>query len=165
MEGTDIKNKRFTLEYLQFLGSCKTEGLIELTEQKQSELAMAGNMGTRLFTSTWTPKAISMRDTANSDNDWLRIPLGSCKIKTIVKDIEYHHPNLPQSDDFRLIVGTYERTCNTFGKEQGVKDEVFKFRALIRANPFNQTYSYQTADWGALDAGQLEDTEHHSIMA
>jgi hypothetical protein len=106
----------------------------------------------KAYTLEWTPKAIQLRDKTFSDADWIGIPLGKCKVETIVKDIEYHNPLLPQSDDYRLVLGTYEFTPNDFGKSQGNTVGVFKFRALIKLNPFNQTYSFVDGDWGKVDA-------------
>src|ERR1039458_4441388 len=96
--------------------------------------------------------ALGLRDEKHSDTNWLRIPLGVCKVRTIVKDVEYHRSGLPQSDDYRLVMGTYEVMPNAFGKGQGLPQSVFKFRALIKLNPFNQTYSYAAGDWGKVDA-------------
>ena len=106
----------------------------------------------KVYKLEWTPKAIELRDKKLSDADWIRIPVGKCKVETIVKDIEYHNPPLPQGDDFRLVLGTYELTPNDFGKGQGYTVGVFKFRALIKLNPFNQTYSVVVGDWGKVDA-------------
>lgn len=100
----------------------------------------------------WTSKALGLRDEKYSTADVLCIQLGACKVRTVVKDIEYHNPNLSQSDDFRLVVGTYEIKPNDFGKSQGVVDNVFKFRAVIKLNPFNQTYSFVVGDYGKIDA-------------
>lgn len=152
MEQADLKNKRFPIQLLEGLEAWKEVGLIEYTEQKQSELALIGSMGTRRFTVTPKQKAIDASDPTLSTSDVLYIPLGTCTVLSIVKDVEYQNPLLPQSDDFRLVVGTYRRSYNEFSRTQGAsEDEVFKFRALMKVNPFNQTYSFQGADWGNID--------------
>jgi len=131
-------------QYMEFLFAAQKDGL--LTVEKFSD-----NNQDR-YNVKWTPKALTLRDEKYSDANWLRIQSGVCKVQTIVKDVEYHNLNLPQSDDFRLVMGTYEIKPNDFGKSQGDGDGIFKFRALIKLNPFNQTYSYVTGDWGKIDA-------------
>jgi len=147
-------------EYMKFLLAAQKDGLI--TIEKTSDNTDNGQFygdfaGQKYYNVAWTPKALGLRDEKNSDADWLRIPLGACKVKTIVKDIEYHNPNLSQTDDFRLVMGTYEDKPTDFGKSQGATGivgefGVFKFRVVIKLNPFNQTYSYVTGDWGKIDA-------------
>ena len=129
---------------MEFLFAAQKDGLI--TVEKFSD-----NNQER-YNVKWTPKALTLRDEKNSDIHWLRIPLGACKVQTIVKDIEYHNPNLSQTDDFRLVMGTYEDKPTDFGKSQAGEYGVFKFRVVIKLNPFNQTYSYVTGDWGKIEA-------------
>lgn len=131
--------------YMAFLFAIQTNGLIAIEKMQEDG-------GQKSYNVKWTPKALGLRDEKYSTANVLRIPLGACEVKTIVKDIEYHNPNLSQSDDFRLAVGTYELKPNDFGKSQGATDGVFKFRAVVKLNPFNQTYSYVSGDWGTIDA-------------
>jgi hypothetical protein len=158
MESANMKAKRFPDKYLEALQACEKEGLLKFTETPQSQLDQIASMGTRKFTVTPTALAVNAADKKLSDHDWIYIPLGTCRVKTVVKDMEYRHPALAASDDFRLVVGTYERSYNDFAKRLGEasKPETFKFRALAKVNPFNQTYSFQIADWGniAEDAWQ-----------
>lgn len=130
--------------YMKFLFSAQRDGLITMvkfTDNNQER-----------YNVKWTPKALTLRDGKNSDVHRLRIPLGACHVQTVVKDIEYHNPNLSQTDDFRLVMGTYEDKPTDFGKSQAGEFGVFKFRVVIKLNPFNQTYSYVTGDWGKIDA-------------
>jgi hypothetical protein len=136
-------------KYMGILFAAQKDGLI--TVEKISDNKDNGN-GQERYNVKWTPKALSLRDEKHSDANWLRIQCAVCKIQTVVKDIEYHNPNLSQSDDFRLVVGTHEIKVTDFGKSQGATDGIYKFRALIKLNPFNQTYSYVTGDWGKIDA-------------
>ena len=151
-ESANMRNKQFPAPFLETLKMLETEGLVKLAELKQSQLDMVGNMGARIFTVVCTPKALDMSDKAKSDDNFIQIPFGSCKVKTVVKDVEYHQPSLPQSDDFRLIVGTCEMTYNDFGKKMLAKDQLVKFRAVLKVNPFNRTYHFETADLGGIDA-------------
>ena len=156
-EAADLKNKRLPIQFLKAMEAWKEAGLIEYTELKQSDLDLMGNMGTRIFTVTPTQKANDAGDPKESDSAWLQIPIGQCKVLSVVKDVEYHNPKLPQSDDFRLVVGTYERSFNDFAKAGGAgTNEIFKFRALLKVNPFNQSYSFQGADWGKIELDKWE---------
>lgn len=142
-------------KYMEFLLEAQKNGLItiEKTSDNTDNGQFYGNfLGQKDYNVAWTPKALDLRDKKNSDADWLRIPLGACKVQTIVKDIEYHNPNLSQTDDFRLVMGTYEDKPTDFGKSQAGEYGVFKFRVVIKLNPFNQTYSYVTGDWGKIEA-------------
>lgn len=153
MESPNLKEKKFHINMLKALDKWKGAGLVTYAEKEQSDLAMIGNMGTRFFTVTPLQKAIEASDPKESSPEILYIPLGECKVISVVKDMKYSNPNLPQSDDFRLVVGTYSRSYSKFLTElEGHKDaEIFKFRALLKLNPFNQTYSFQFADWGNPD--------------
>src|SRR5208283_3564764 len=140
-------------EYMKFLSGIQKNGLIKIV--KLSDNTDEHGYGVKVYDVEWTPKALGLRDEKNSDANWLRIQLGACKVQTIVKDVEYHNPNLSQTDDFRLVMGTYEDKPTDFGKSQeatgGAVFGVFKFRAVIKLNPFNQTYSYVTGDTGKID--------------
>ena len=98
-------------QYMKFLFAAQKDGLLTVK-------TFSDNNQER-YNVRWTPKAIALRDQKYSDANWLRIQSGVCKFQTIVKDVEYHNPNLSQSDDFRLIMGTYEIKPNDFGKSQG----------------------------------------------
>jgi len=105
----------------------------------------------------WTQKAIGLRDIEHSDTNWLRISLGVCKVQTIVKDTEYNYATGPAAgSNRRLVMGTYEVKFNDFARSNGGTNAVFKFRAVIKSNPFNQTYSYVTGDRGSIDSDDWE---------
>jgi hypothetical protein len=141
-------------EYMKFLSGIQKNGLIEIV--KTSDNTNEHGYGEKVYDVKWTPKALGLRDEKNSDANWLRIPLGACKVQTIVKDVEYHNANFSKNDDFRFVEGTYKDEPTDFGKSQeaegGAVFGVFKFRAVIKLNPFNQTYSYVSADMGKIDA-------------
>jgi hypothetical protein len=156
-ESPDVKRKRLPNQFLEALKAWQEGGLVTFVEIKQSELELIGSTGTRKYTVTPTKKALDASDPKKSDSDWLQIPIGQCKVLSVVKDIEYRNPKLPQSDDYRLVVGTYERSYNEFAKAGGAgSNEVFKFRALLKVNPFNQSYSFQGADWGKIEVDEWE---------
>ena len=151
MEPDNPAAKRFSAKYLEFLQASRNAGLVQFSEKQQSQLDQIRSMGTRILTVTPTPLAIEQSDKQLSNKDYVNIRTGTCRIQTIVKDIEFHNPALATSDDFRLVVGTYERSFTDFAvKKLGNPDkkETYKFRALVKVNPFNHTYSFQTADWG-----------------
>jgi len=149
VEEPDSKRKRFRNTMLKALEMFQEAEMIVYKELRQGEMDLIKSMGTRVFVVTPLKKALDASDPKESNPDLLAIQIGNCEILSIVKDIEYQSPLLPQSDDFRLIVGTYKRSFNGIGREGGGgDDEVLKFRALLKFNPFNQTHSFQTADWG-----------------
>lgn len=139
--------KRFSNSYLTDLTALKDAGLVTFKETDQTDTLRL--KGARQFEVTLTKKALDLCDPKKSDKEWACIPIGTCRIKTIVKDIEYPQP--PSSDNFRLIVGTYERTYSDLGIQlfgEREKVLVLKFRAVLKYNPFNKTYSFQKADYG-----------------
>jgi hypothetical protein len=141
--------------YADLLLSLEKQGLITI-EKVQDITVEAWGRHLRDFKIKPTPKTLALCDKRYSDTNYCRIASGICKVKTIVKDVEYHNPNLPQSDDFRLVMGTYEDTPTDFGKSQEAIGQanfgMFKFRAVVKLNPFNQTYEYVTGDIGKIDA-------------
>jgi hypothetical protein len=151
-------------KYMEFLFAAQKNGLITIYDKETSDIVLIYKplYGQQVYNVEWTPKALGLRNEKNSDADWLRIPLGACKVQTIVKDIEYHNPYLSQTDDFRLVMGTFEDKPTDFGKSQGASNVfgVLKFRVVIKLNPFNQTYSYVTGDFGKIDA---DDWQTHNI--
>lgn len=151
----DWQRKRFRNGMHGSLSRWQTLGLIRASAQpKDDSYAIAG---TKKYVISPTQMALEASDEKLSTEDYLFIKTGNCTIKSIVKDTEYNHPKLPQSEDFRLVIGTYRRVLNDFirsltGEQETLgSDEVFKFRVLIRVNPFNQTYSSHLVDWGYLD--------------
>jgi hypothetical protein len=150
VESADLKNKRFPSSYLKWLTDAKRDGLLdEMTEQQQSQLNFIAGMGTRVFRVSASKTALAAADKALSNADYVQIPLGTCRVKSIIRDTPYQHAGLPQGEDFRLILGTYVREYNSFAKKYGSSGkEEFKFRAVLKVNPFNHTYSFQGADWG-----------------
>ena len=137
------------------LSTLEKEGLIMLEKVDDTTVAAWGRH-LRDYKIQPTPKTLSLCDKKYSDTNCCRIQLGVCKIKSIVKDVEYHNPDLSQTDDFRLVMGTYEDTPTDFGKSQEAIGQAsfgaFKFRAIVKLNPFNQTYEYVTGDIGKIDA-------------
>lgn len=157
-ESPDMKRKRLPIQYFEAIKAWQEAGLLTYSEIKQSELDLIGSTGTRKYIITPLQSAIDVSDPEESDADWLQIPLGQCTVLSVVKDVEYHNPELSQSDDYRLVVGTYRRSYNKFSKDSGApaEDTTLKFRALLKVNPFNQSYSYQYADWGEIDSDKWE---------
>ena len=156
MLGIDNATVDLTADYDKTaLSVFEKAGLIAIEKKAEDQNMASTHYGQAIWDVRWTPKAISLRDEKHSDTHWLGIQCGACKVQTIVKNIEYHASPLPQSDDYRLVVGTYELKTTNFTKSAegiGGEDGVFKFRALIKLNPFNQTYSYVTGDFGKVDA-------------
>lgn len=142
--------------FTKFLFALQKDGLVTIEQvpdkMPNDERSWKGIYEHNFYNVECTPKALGLRDEKYSDTNYLRIPLGVCKVQTIVKDVEYNMSGPAEGNNFRLVMGTYEVKPNDFGKSQGVVDYVFKFRAVIKLNPFNQTYSYVAGDYGKTDA-------------
>jgi len=144
MTKPDPRNKLFPNEMLNGLEQLKQGGLIDYTVYEPS---FGGDRTRVRVTVTPLKAAIDAADPSLSTSDALVIVTYKLAVSSIVKDVEYHHPALPQSDDFRLVVGTFKAIPRDLKRPE----EMYKFRAMLKVNPFNKTYSFQIADVGSLD--------------
>lgn len=137
-------------------------GLISFEEIPQDEFALRASMWTRRYKITFLQKALDLEDKEKSDEhkqfgDCLVIPMGSKTVTSIVKAESYHREGLPQSDDYLLCVGLYRFEPTPFYFEYATAVnaeelvEQYKFRAIIKVNPFTKSYSYVDSDWGFID--------------
>jgi len=108
-----------------------------------------------------TQRAKDLADPNRSNDKELKIRLGTRTVIQIIKDEPFKHPSLPKSDDYLLCVGAYRFEPTEIGKEsyKAMGHELFtkyKFRAVIKFNPFTNSYSFVTSDWGYLDKDNWE---------
>ena len=157
----DIARKRFKSGYVKTLKQYETQGLVQRQPQLDAEKLLGES---RTFTITPTERARNARDEKLSTSDWLRIRDGTCEVSQIVRTAPYQSPRLPQSEEYRLVLGTYTNFPTAFGKalmkEKSPNSANFKFRALLKLNPFTKRYTFQTADWGDL---QKDDWATHNV--
>jgi hypothetical protein len=151
MEKSSFERKRFKEDYLDFLQSMQKIGLATVAERSQSDLAGISRMGARTFTVLPTELSKQHRDEALSSDDSLVVGFASCEVLNIVRSSPYQSPGLPKSEEYRLILGTYRHSFMSWFlaiNPQQDKTAEFKFRAVLKFNPFTKRYSYQFADWG-----------------
>ena len=118
-------------------------------------------VGARTVTVTPTTVAWEARDQKLSTTNLLFIRTANCKVKKIIRDTPYESEYLSKTEQYRLVLGTYERIPTEFVKtlgHDGVKTKEYKFRALLKLNPFNDHYTFVAGDWGIIE----EDGWHTS---
>jgi hypothetical protein len=150
MEANNFQSKRFKSDYLSFLDSMKTNGLLTYAEKPQSALEEVGRVGAKTFVVTPTELALKHRDPELSNADYVHLRIATCKVESIIRSTPYESPRLPQSEEYRLVLGTYYCKGIPWVRDTipGGKDETFKFRAVLKLNPFTKRYTFQFADWG-----------------
>jgi hypothetical protein len=178
MEAADWNQLKFQIQYLTYLQSAQTNGLLTVTEEQQNSLERIRNMGARFFKVVPTDKLSQMQAATNSDieqvlSQWLHkrdrivaVQIGTIKVLQILKDEEYK-PRVRvggAGDEFRLVLGTVRDTPTQQAKTLGryfatIEPQELKFRAVLQFNPFAKTYKYVTADVGnPQDAGWKTET-------
>ena len=164
MENSDAAHKRFKAEYLEFLKYLDSKRLVNLTEQSQTGLDAIRRMGARTITITPTEKALAARDAKLSSSDYLMLPMGSCSVDEIIRAAPYQAAQLSRAEEYRLVLGTYRLTLNRFGEslDSSAKPAKhrFRFRAVLRFDPFAKRYTFQYADWGDLEK---DDWATHNV--
>ena len=150
MEQNDFNRKRFREDYLVSLQNMQNIGLATVVERSQSGLAGIGRMGARTFTVTPTELSKQHRDEKLSSLDSVAMRIATCEVLNIVRSSPYKSPRLPQAEEYRLVLGTYRRSFMDWFLAIAPDDRSaeFKFRAVLKFNPFTKRYSYQFADWG-----------------
>jgi hypothetical protein len=117
-------------------------------------------MGARTVTVTPTERAHKASDPKLSAKGWVQIRVGTCDVSQIVRSSPYQSPQLSQSEEYRLVLGTYHVVPTDFMKtvEKDPQPKDYKFRALLKLNPFTKRYTYQTANWG-----DPQNDESHNV--
>lgn len=154
-ESADTKHLRFQSNYLEFLKKARTDGLLVLKEDQETEMQRMAHMGVSFFAVSPTEKLSKMQDATSSNQQFIGVPLGTIKVLGIMKDEEYKAPAhiAGPGDQFRLILGTARDIPSsqaiTLGKYYGtIEPQTLKFRAVLQFNPFAKTYTYVAAALG-----------------
>lgn len=150
MENIDYQRKRFKEDYISYLNDMKAKGLVTFTEKPQSQLDAVRRMGSRVLTVLPTELAKEHRNEELSSANYLVFQIANCEVDDIVRSSPYQSANLSQSEEYRLVLGTYRCTSIPWFRALAPesKDEDYKFRAVLKLNPFTKRYTFQTADWG-----------------
>ncbi len=152
-ENNDWEERRFKEDFLNYLNYLSQKGFITLNEHKNeqsvSDAIFRGREKT--FTVTPTEKARQAADSGLSKDQLITIRSGICKVLEIVKMGPYESLALPQSEEYRLILGTYKidptKVLREMEPDVG-ESPVLKFRALLKLNPFTKRFTFVTADYG-----------------
>lgn len=149
----DVKERKFPPAFLTPLYTLKQRGLLELTQYQQSSLESIGNMGATRYSARPTEKLRDLADTAWSKDQYLIIPLGTVTLEKIVLDTSYVTPQMTPADKYRMVLGTYHVTQSQWTKDvfPGSKDGSYRFKAVVKYDPFSKNWLYVGADWGALN--------------
>lgn len=152
MERADWAQKKFDSQFLVYLEDLKAKGLATLAEKKQSELEAVVSAGSRFFHVEATDFARLHLDPNCKIPEQVACLIGKCQILEIIRNTPYQSRNLPATEEFRLVLGTYHVESIPWSKdlfpEYGEKD--YKFRAILKFNPFTKNYSFVTADCGEI---------------
>ena len=156
IEPADISAMKFHSDYLAFLEKARDLELIRLSERRQGTWSALLSPGIRFFNVQPTDKLLRLADKSKSDDKWIRVVVGRCEITEIIKDTDYKNANAPQGEEYRLILGKFMNIptkeaaeLSSLGVTTDKKE--LKFRAVLKVNPFNKSYSFVVADYGYLD--------------
>ena len=72
------------------------------------------------------------------------------RVLSVVRDTTYASPSLSQSEQFRLVLGTFEKAPTTawLALHPDAEKQTYRFRALVRVDPFTKSYEFVRADVG-----------------
>ncbi|MGI0036415.1 MAG: hypothetical protein ACRD98_11165 [Nitrososphaera sp.] len=151
----DFKAKRFNAKYLEHLKRLQTKGLVTVIERPRgigSNTQAVTVIPTELAKKE-SDASVSARLASQGFEGLLIIPLASCEVLQIIRDTPYQSPKLSQTEEYRLVLGTYRRTSNKFGRslDPGWTGGDFKYRVVLQFNPFTKRYVYWLGDWGYIE--------------
>ncbi len=155
----DWNNRRFRSDFFDYLKYLESKQLVTLAEKQQSDVNAIERMGARTVNVMPTERARKVSDPKLSNDKLLTIRYATCKVLKIIRSSPYQSLLLPQSEEYRLVLGTYRRTPNEIRRELEPNDKEIpelKFRAILKLNPFTKRYVFVTADWGKPEEDQWE---------
>ena len=157
IEGSSFRTRRFSTQYLESLRRWEQKGLLSIRPVNQSTLETIGQMGAQTVVVVPAETLRKAADSARSKNGYLAISAGSVRIEEIVRDTAYSSPQLSSSEQYRLVLGTYRLTpspITVFDSTDVVKS--YRFKALLKLDPFAKRYSFVAVDWGAIGTSEWE---------
>jgi len=141
-------------QYLQELRLLERIGLIQIREVPQRALGFLGGGARFKYEVSLTDRGRKAAEPKKEN--FVGVVLGRTQVTKVVKNEKYTNPNLPQSEDYRLVLGVYNYTPTDIGKEyfaarnQQLQSQ-YKVKALLKHNPFTSRYEFVALDWGYLD--------------
>lgn len=157
MRSGDFDNGIYKNDFLARLKLYQSIGIVTIREHTQTELQAFGRMGA--VTLTVTPTVLA-REHANKDYQGTRhfgIKTGKVVIEDIVRDTTYTSLELPESEQYKLVLGTYRVIADPWWEKLTAEQippvtySIFKFKALIKLDPFAKTYKFVKADYGIVN--------------
>lgn len=147
----DVQSMIFQYDYLEKLQIAQNDGLVNLSEQRQSPLFYTG--GNRIFRVVPNAKILQMADPKKSHQKGIAISLGTMKVLKIIKEEPCKLKRATPGDEFILVVGLLRDTPTQNAKTLGpkyatIEPRELKFRAILQLNPFDQSYKFIIADTG-----------------
>lgn len=120
----------------------EAQGLCTVREAEDGAVALAP-----------TKLALDHKDAELSRRDAVVVRLGRVEITRVIKDEPYKGNKLPQSSDYRFVLGTYKVVPTPLAKQIDTKCDTkeHKFRAIVEVNPFSGKHAVKRADWGEPD--------------
>ena len=163
----NFEQKRFRPSYVNFLAIMKQADLLAYVEKQvppRDDFDIRRNGG-RVLIVTPTVRARQHADSELSSTNSVVARIAKCEVQSIVRNSPYNAPRGSETEEYRLILGTYRGARypwftemfhagkNAFrfnGIETIVADDnkEYKFRAVVKLNPFTKRYIFQIADWG-----------------
>lgn len=137
-----IGTKKLSDEDKAAFKQLESQGLVTLRDAEDGAVALAP-----------TKLALDHKDAALSRRDAVVVRLGRCEITKIVKNDPYTGKKLPQSSDYRFVMGTYRVVPTPLAKliDTNCPTKERKFRAIVEVNPFSGKHAVKRADWGEPD--------------
>lgn len=154
--GPDAENKEFSVNTFKIFQDMEKIGLLSIGggDADYSSLKYTYNINI-------TDKGNKVKDKID-DKGFYWFRTATLKVNKIVKNVEYKQPLGATNDEFRLIMGIYDFYPTDMGKEWfplRTKDKIvkqYKFKALVKYDPFQSKYLYVKRDWGYLDKNIFE---------
>ena len=106
MENSDFQRKRFKGDYLNFLNNMKKMDSLHTQNDGNPNLMPLVAWGLELYSHTDLPSQTTPRREALSAN-YLVLRVLPARFRDIVRSSPYQSPLLPQSEEYRLVLGTY----------------------------------------------------------
>jgi len=156
----NYKTKKFNEKFLEHLKWCQAKGLVTIAERQfQSVWEERLSGGSRFVTVIPTNLAkqesdpdLAAKIASKGYVDTLVIRTGSCEVLQIIRSTPYQAPRLSPSEEHRLVLGTYRTRPSDFYRSVNPEpDGQYKFRAVLRHNPFTKRYSLTHIDVGYIE--------------
>jgi hypothetical protein len=106
----------------------------------------------KAYVVTPTEHAMALSDPERSTADRVYIQTGTCSVTSVSRDEPYKNHKLPDLEEYRLVVGTYERRSRGVDDATDKETNRYKFRALLKHDPVADSWRYEVADYGEIDS-------------